>query len=60
MQAWAKVVQRVKNREEELKFGIVAANNHYAGFGLATANGFRKMLSMKEVIWDEMKQARLD
>jgi hypothetical protein len=39
--------------------GIVAANNHYAGFGPATANTFRKMLGMKEGVWEEMKQGRL-
>jgi hypothetical protein len=37
----------------------VPANNHYAGFGPATANNFRKMLDVEEVVWDEMKQARL-
>lgn len=42
------------------KNGFVAANNHYAGFGPATANGFRKMIGMAEVVWDEMKQAKLD
>lgn len=35
-------------------------NNHYAGFGPATANMFRKMLGLPRVNWDEMKQATLD
>jgi uncharacterized protein YecE (DUF72 family) len=56
MDSWAKTVNRVKHR---LSFGIVAANNHYAGFGPATANGFRRMVGLPEVVWDEMKRSRL-
>jgi hypothetical protein len=40
------------------KFAVIAANNHYAGFGPATANSFRKMVGLKEVEWEEMKQER--
>jgi hypothetical protein len=36
----------------------MAANNHYAGFGPATANSFRKMVGLKELVWEEMKQER--
>lgn len=57
MDSWAKIVNRVKQR---LSYGIVPANNHYAGFGPATANGFRKMLGLKEVVYEEMKQSTLD
>jgi uncharacterized protein YecE (DUF72 family) len=49
-------VQRVKKKA---KFAVVAANNHYAEFGPATANSFRKMLGLKESIWEEMKQNTL-
>jgi hypothetical protein len=41
------------------KFAIVAANNHYAGFGPATANSFRKMVGLKEAVWEEMKQKKI-
>jgi uncharacterized protein YecE (DUF72 family) len=57
MEYWAK---QVKNAQSRVKFGIVAANNHYAGFGPATANGFRKLMGMPEVVWEEKKQAELD
>jgi hypothetical protein len=40
------------------KFAIVAANNRCAGFGPATANSFRKMIGLKEAVWEEMKQDR--
>ena len=56
MKKWASTIKKVK---EKVQFAVVAANNHYAGFGPATANNFRKMLGMEEVVWEEMKQARL-
>lgn len=57
MEKWAKVIQE-KKKNKDIKLGIVAANNHYAGFGPATANNFRKMLGLSDVEWEEMKQAR--
>jgi hypothetical protein len=37
----------------------VAANNHYAVFGPATANSHRKMFGLKEVVCEELNQKRL-
>ena len=34
-------------------FSIVAANNHYAGFGPGTVNIFRQLLGLEEVKWGE-------
>jgi uncharacterized protein YecE (DUF72 family) len=58
LKRWSEEVcsRRVKDKT---KFAIVAANNHYAGFGPSTANSFRKMLGLKEAVWEEMKQKRL-
>ena len=40
---------------------MIAANNHYAGFGPGTANMFRKMVGLSEVSWeDEMSQQQID
>ena len=47
-----------KAREEQLdrlNLAIVAANNHYAGFGPGTANTFRKMLDLSEVTWNNVE-----
>ena len=38
---------------DRLNLAIVAANNHYAGLGPATANTFRKMLDLSEVTWND-------
>jgi uncharacterized protein YecE (DUF72 family) len=56
LKMWSDSLDRLK---EKPKLAIVAANNHYAGFGPATANSFRKMVGLKEVVWEEMKQKRL-
>jgi uncharacterized protein YecE (DUF72 family) len=58
LRMWSDTVRRIKDNTKA-KFAIAAANNHYAGFGPATANSFRKMLGMKEAAWEEMKQERL-
>src|SRR5919198_1271774 len=56
LKKWSHTVRKIKDK---LKYAVVAANNHYAGFGPATANSFRKMLGMNEAVWEEMKQDRL-
>jgi uncharacterized protein YecE (DUF72 family) len=56
LKMWSESLDKVKGKA---KLAIVAANNHYAGFGPATANSFRKMVGLKEVVWKEMKQKRL-
>jgi uncharacterized protein YecE (DUF72 family) len=52
MLKWANNIMQEKEKEQgntkNLRLGIFAANNHYAGFGPATANNFRKMLGMEE------------
>jgi hypothetical protein len=54
MKAWASAVKKLN-----LNLGIIIANNHYAGFRPATANTFRKMIGLPEVVWEEKKQATL-
>lgn len=36
-----------------MKLGIVAANNHYAGFGPGTVNIIRNMIGLQEAKWEE-------
>jgi hypothetical protein len=56
LRAWSHSVQRVKDK---VKIVVVAANDHYAGFGPATANSFREMVGLKEAVWEEMRQGKL-
>ena len=53
MKKWARFLKRARDEEQEkINLAIVAANNHYAGFGPGTANTFRKMLDLSEVTWN--------
>ncbi len=56
MQKWADSIKRVK--DEDIKLAIIAANNHYAGFGPGTANVFRNMLGLSEAKWEEKEEGQ--
>jgi uncharacterized protein YecE (DUF72 family) len=60
MKYWSDRFRSVQKDEKELKVGIVAANNHYAGFGAATANVFRVMSNMSPVEWGMNKNIAMD
>ena len=54
MKSWADKLQKVIEEEkEDLNLAIIAANNHYAGFGPTTANIFRKMVGLQEARWKD-------
>ena len=46
MKGWADKINQLQAQEKSLKIGIVAANNHYGGFGPGTVNMFREMLNL--------------
>jgi hypothetical protein len=35
---------------------MIAANNHYAGFGQGTVNIFRNMVGLSELSWEDQQQ----
>jgi hypothetical protein len=39
--------------DDRIKLAIIAANNHYAGFGPGTANVFRNMLGLPDAKWED-------
>lgn len=47
MKGWADNITRLKEDAKSLKIGIVAANNHYGGFGPGTVHMFRQMLNLE-------------
>jgi uncharacterized protein YecE (DUF72 family) len=56
MKKWARFLKRARDdQRDRLNLAIIAANNHYAGFGPGTANTFRKMLDLSEVTWKNVK-----
>jgi hypothetical protein len=52
MQKWAENIKKVQEGEH-IRLAIVAANNHYAGFGPGTVNIFRHMIGLPEAKWEE-------
>lgn len=46
MKVWAEKINQMRENEKSVKIGIVAANNHYGGFGHGTVNMFRQMVDM--------------
>ena len=55
IKSWAKKLQEIKN----VPFAMIMTNNHFEGFGPATANSLRMHLGMHELIWEEKKQKTL-
>jgi hypothetical protein len=47
MQLWANIIKDIQKNEKNVKNVIVAANNHYAGFGPMTAKLFPEMMDLK-------------
>jgi hypothetical protein len=56
MQYWSDKPSRIEDNDKDVKSVIVAANNHYAGFGAATANMFRVIRGLPSVEWGTQKQ----
>jgi hypothetical protein len=52
---WATKLKDVQQHEKDVETAMVAANNHYAGFGPETSNMFREMLGLNRVRWGDEK-----
>lgn len=44
---------------KDIPLAMIMANNHFEGYGPATANSLRMNLGMRELIWEEKKQKTL-
>jgi hypothetical protein len=61
MSNWANEIRNVKmgkekGRKNEVSLAMIAANNHYAGFGPGTVNIFRNMVGLPELSWEDQQQ----
>ena len=61
MKRWANEIKKaetgkIRGRRNEVNLAMIAANNHYAGFGPGTANLFRKMVGLSELYWENPNQ----
>ena len=50
MQLWIKILKDIQKNEKNVKTAIIAANNHYAGFGPMTAKLFAETIHLKNKI----------
>ncbi|WP_268542032.1 DUF72 domain-containing protein [Candidatus Nitrosotenuis cloacae] len=55
LKSWVERLYRIQDR---IKFAVILANNHYEGFGAATANKLRAIFGMEDV-WHSKKQRTL-
>lgn len=56
MSMWSDRIKNVQEQEHDVKMAMVAANNHYAGYGPETSNIFREMLGLPRVEWGAEKE----
>ena len=48
MEIWSKILEDDDRKVKDLNMAIIAANNHYAGFGPMTAKLFEEMMNLKD------------
>jgi len=52
-----KRAENIKTVEDDrTNLAIIAASNHYAGFGSGSANMFRNMLGLPEAKWEDRRE----
>ena len=50
MQLWTNIIKDIQKNEKNVKTAILAANNHYAGFGPMTAKLFANMMNLNNKV----------
>jgi len=51
---WANKMKEVRQNEKDVKIGIVAANNHYGGYGPGTVDIFRENMEMEKLSFENI------
>lgn len=54
IRSWTNKVKEVRQNEKDVKVGIVAANNHYGGYGPGTVDIFRQGMDMEPLSFDNV------
>ena len=57
---WANKMKEVKQNEKDVKIGIVAANNHYGGYGPGTIDIFRQNMDMEKLSFENVDVAKIN
>jgi hypothetical protein len=53
-------MNEVKQNDKDAKIAIVAANNHYGGYGLGTVDIFRENMDMQKLSFDNVDIAKVN
>jgi uncharacterized protein YecE (DUF72 family) len=57
---WANKMKELKQNEKDVKIGIVAANNHYGGYGPGTVDIFRQNMDMEKLSFENVDVAKIN
>ena len=57
---WALKMKEIKQNEKEVNIGIVAANNHYGGYGPGTVDIFRQSMDMEKLSFQNVDVAKIN
>ena len=57
---WTAKMKKVKQNEKNVKVGIVAANNHYGGYGPGTVDIFRENMDMEKLSFDNVNLDKIN
>ncbi|MDW0147394.1 MAG: DUF72 domain-containing protein [Nitrososphaeraceae archaeon] len=57
---WANKMKEVKQNEKDVKAAIVAANNHYGGYGPGTVDIFRQNMDMEKLSFENVDITKIN
>ncbi len=57
---WTNKMKEVKQNEKDVKIGIMAANNHYGGYGPGTVDIFRQNMDMEKLSFENVDVAKIN
>ena len=57
---WAAKLKKVRQNEKDVKAAIVAANNHYGGYGPGTVDIFRQNMDMEKLSFDNVDVTKIN
>ena len=53
-------MKEIRQKEKDVKAAIVAANNHYAGYGPGTVDTFRKNMEMERLSFENVNIEKIN
>ena len=53
-------MNEMRQNEKDVKIGIVAANNHYGGYGPGTVDIFRQNMEMEKLSFENVDVAKIN